>query len=250
MNAELPAQSFMDHLRELRKRMMVSVAAVFAGSVVCFIYYKQIFEFLEYPARNITFITVNVMERSVSIMLTAVVGGIILAMPVLVYEAIMFVAPALTRREKKLLLIVIPWVSFMFLGGCAFGFFVLAPWTMKFLAGFGNSVSEYFPRIYSYISFLSKLVLGIGLIFEMPVISAFLARIRVLKAKWLIKGRPVAIVLAFIIGAILTPPDPVSQIILAVPLLLLYELSIFLAKRFYPKGEPETEEVEAEGGAS
>jgi sec-independent protein translocase protein TatC len=245
MSTDTPKLSFMDHLRELRSRLMVSVTAVFIGSVVCFIFYKQIFKILEYPARNITFTTVDMMERASSIMIVAIAGGVVLAMPVLVYELIMFVAPALTPREKKWVFLIIPWIFVMFLGGCAFGFFVLAPWTMNFLNNFGSSVAEYFPRIGNYIGFLSKLVLGTGGLFEMPVIATFLARIRVLKPQWLVKWRPIAIVLAFIVGAVLTPPDPVSQVILAVPLIILYEMSIFLAKRVYPKpAEPETDVVE------
>ena len=247
MSSDTPKLSFMDHLRELRSRMVGSIAAVFVGSVVCFVFYKQIFEILKYPARNITFTTIDMMERASSIMIVAIVGGIILAMPVLLYEGIRFVAPALTRREKKWLYLVIPWIFAMFLGGVAFGFLVLAPWTMNFLNNFGSSVAEYFPRIGNYIGFLAKLVLGTGLLFEMPVLATFLARIRVLKPQWLVKFRPVAVVLAFIIGAVLTPPDPVSQVILAVPLILLYEMSIILAKRVYPKpAGDEPVEVEAE----
>ena len=246
MRSDAPRLSFMDHLRELRNRLMVAIIAVFVGSVVSFIYYKQIFNILEYPARNITFTTVDMMERASAIMTVAIVGGIVLAMPVLLYEGIMFVAPALTRREKKWVFLIIPWIFVMFLGGCAFSFFVLAPWTMNFLNNFGNSVAEYFPRIGNYIGFLSKLVLGIGLLFEMPVLATFLARIRVLKPQWLVKGRPIAVVLAFIVGAVLTPPDPVSQAILALPLILLYEMSIFLAKRAYPKPTEEEEDDDDE----
>ncbi len=245
MSSDTPKLSFMDHIRELRSRLIVSIAAIFVGSVVCFIFYKPIFNLLEYPARQIAFTSIDMMERASSIMLVSIVGGIILAMPVLLYELIMFVAPALTPREKRWVFLIIPWIFLMFLGGVAFGFLVLAPWTMRFLATFGSSVAEFFPRIGNYIGFLSKLVLGTGLLFEMPVIATFLARIRVLKPQWLVKWRPIAVVLAFIIGAVLTPPDPVSQAILAVPLLILYEMSIFLAKRVYPKPDVEIE-AEAE----
>jgi sec-independent protein translocase protein TatC len=246
MSSDTPKLSFMDHLRELRRRLMVSATAVFAGSVVCFIFYNRIFELLKWPAKNISFTSIDMMERASSIMTVAVVGGVILAMPVLLYEAIMFVAPALTSREKKWVYLIIPWIFLMFLGGVAFGFLVLAPWTMNFLSTFGSSVADYFPRISNYVGFLSKLVLMTGLLFEMPVVATFLARIRVLKPQWLTRWRPIAVVLAFVIGAILTPPDPVSQVILAVPLLILYEMSIFLAKRAYPKPAAEAE-VEAEG---
>jgi sec-independent protein translocase protein TatC len=154
-------------------------------------------------------------------------------MPFLVYQGIMFVSPALTRQEKKWVLIIIPWIFLMFLAGVAFGYFMLAPWTIWFLYNFGSSIAEMFPRISNYISFLSKLLLLTGLVFEMPVISTFLARIGVLKPEWLSSKRGIAIIVSFIVAAVITPPDPITQCLLAVPLILLFEMSILLAKLVY-----------------
>jgi sec-independent protein translocase protein TatC len=246
MSSEPPKLSFMDHIRELRRRLLISVIAIFIGAVVCFIFYNWIFTLLEYPAQNFNFTSIDMTERASAVMMVTVAGGIILAMPVIVYEVIMFVAPALTPREKRWVLLIVPWIFLMFIGGVVFGFMVLAPWTMKFLYNFGSGVASFFPRISSYVSFLTKLVLMVGFLFEMPVITTFLARIRILKPEWLVRRRPIAVILAFVIGAILTPPDPVTQTILALPLLILYEMSIFLAKRVYPK--PKEEELEVEAG--
>ena len=234
--------TFIGHFRELRRRLMVSVIFIGIGAVVCFIFYDWIFELLKHPARDINFAAIEMTERMSSIMIVSIVGGIILAMPVITYHGIMFIAPALTRQEKKWVFIIIPWIFLMFLGGVTFGFLVLAPWTIWFLSNFGSSVAELFPRISNYISFLTKLLLMTGFIFEMPVVATFLARIGVLKPEWMVSKRPVGIVIAFIAAAVITPPDPITQLLLAIPLILLYELSIFLAKRVYKrKKEPEPE---------
>jgi sec-independent protein translocase protein TatC len=246
MSSDPPKLSFMDHLRELRRRLIISVIAVALGAVVCFIFYEWIFELLKYPAQSFDFTAIDMTERISSIMIVTIAGGIILAMPVILYEIIMFVAPALTKREKKWVFLILPWIFIMFLGGVAFGFLVLAPWTMKFLYNFGSDVATFFPRISNYVGFLTKLVLVTGFLFEMPVVTTFLARIRVLKPEWLVRRRPIAIILAFVVGAALTPPDPVTQGILALPLIILYEMSIFLAKRVYPKPVEAEAEAEAE----
>lgn len=237
--------TFVGHIREMRRRLIVSVIFIGIGAVVCFFFYDWIFELLKHPARDINFAAIEMTERMSSIMIVSIVGGIILAMPVITYEGIMFIAPALTRREKKWVLIIIPWIFLMFLGGIAFGFLVLAPWTIWFLSSFGSDVAELFPRISNYISFLTKLLLMTGFIFEMPVIATFLARIGILKPEWMVSKRPIGIVLAFVAAAVITPPDPITQLLLAIPLIILYELSIFLAKKVYKrKPEPETEEAE------
>ncbi len=227
--------TLLGHFQELRKRLIRSVIAVAIGAVICFIFYDWIFYILKRPAAGITFSAIEMTENISSIMLVCFAGGIILAMPVLVYHGIMFVAPALTRQEKKWIYIIIPWVFLMFLAGVAFGYFMLAPWTIWFLYNFGSNIAEMFPRISNYIGFLTKLLLLTGLVFEMPVIATFLARIGILKPEWLSRKRAIAIILAFVVAAVITPPDPITQCLLAIPLIILYEMSIFLAKLVYPK---------------
>jgi len=239
--------SVLSHFRELRRRLIWSIIAVGIGVVIAFVFHKWLFYILQRPAAGIPFIVVDVTERMSSIMLVSFVGGVILAMPVLVYHGIMFVAPALTRQEKTWVLIIIPWIFFMFLLGVAFGYFLLAPWTIWFLYNFGSGIAEMFPRIGNYVSFLSKLLLLTGIVFEMPVISTFLARIGVLKPEWLSGKRAIAVVAAFIIAAVITPPDPITQLLLAVPLILLYELSILLAKLVYRRKQKAAAEAAAAG---
>jgi sec-independent protein translocase protein TatC len=233
MSSDEPKLTVLGHLGELRRRLIISVIAVAIGAIICFIFYEWIFYILEYPAAGIELIVVEMTERISSIMLVCIVGGIILAMPVLVYQGIMFVAPALTYQEKKWVYIIIPWIFLMFLGGVAFGYFMLAPWTIWFLYGFGSDIAGLFPRLSNYISFITKLLLTTGLVFEMPVVTTFLARIGIVKPQWLSSKRSIAIIISFVAAAIITPPDPITQCLLAIPLIALYELSILLAKLVY-----------------
>jgi sec-independent protein translocase protein TatC len=227
--------TILGHLHELRRRLVKSVIAVAIGVIICFFFYDWIFYILKRPAAGIAFSAIEMTETISSIMLVCFVGGVILAMPVLVYQGIMFVAPALSRQEKKWIYIIIPWVFLMFLCGVAFGYFMLAPWTIWFLYNFGSDVAQMYPRISNYIGFLTKLLLLTGVVFEMPVISTFLARLGLLKPEWLSGKRPIFIILAFIVAAVITPPDPITQLLLAIPLIILYEMSIGLAKWVYPK---------------
>lgn len=221
------------HLQELRRRLIWSAVAVGIGLIICFIFRDWLFYILEYPAAGLDFYYFQMAEPMSIIMMVSFAGGVILAMPVLVYHGIMFVAPALTRREKNIVLLAIPWIFLMFLIGVAFGYFLLAPWTIWFLSSFGAGIAQYYPSISNYASFMAKLLLMTGLVFEMPVISTFLARIGILKPEWLSSKRAFAIIAIFIIAAVITPPDPITQVILAIPLILLYEMSILLAKLVY-----------------
>ena len=243
MSAGEQKYTILGHLREFQKRIFKSAIAVIIGFIICFIFRDWIFYILKLPAGELTFSAIEITENLSSIMLVCFVGGIILAMPVLVYHGIMFVAPALTRQEKKWVYIIIPWIFLMFLAGVAFGFFMLAPWTIWFLFNFGSNIAEMFPRISNYIGFLTKLLLLTGFVFEMPVISTFLARIGLLKPEWLSSKRAIAIIIAFIVAAVITPPDPITQCLLAIPLIILYEMSILLAKLVYPKKAEEAEPI-------
>jgi len=233
--------TLLGHLYELRRRLFRSVIAVAVGVLICFLFREWIFFIIKYPASDIPFSAIEITETMSSIMLVSFVGGIILGMPVIVYQGIMFVSPALTRQEKKWVYIIVPWIFLMFLAGVAFGYFMLAPWTIWFLYNFGSNIAEMTPRISNYIGFITKLLLLTGLVFEMPVISTFLARIGILKPEWLSGKRPIAVIIAFIVAAVITPPDPITQLLLAIPLIILYEMSIWLAKLVYRRKDEAVE---------
>ena len=233
-------QSVLQHLQELRQRLIKSVIAVAIASVIAFFFYEWIFFFLKRPAGDISLVYIEMTEMLGTIMKVCLTAGIILAMPYLVFQGIMFVSPALTSREKKHVYIILPWIALMFLGGVAFGYFVLIPPATRFLTSFGSDIATPEIRVGNYVAVVARLLLAIGFVFEMPVITTFLARLGMLKPKWLSDHRKVAVIFAFILAALITPTfDPINQSLVAVPLIVLYEMSIWLAKLFQKRQPPE-----------
>ena len=225
------------HLLELRHRLIRSVIAVLLTTIISFVFARQIFNILILPIApllaegEVTLIYIEMTEMIGTYMRVSLAGGIILAMPYLVYQLIMFVSPALTRRERRYVYLVLPWVTLMFAVGVAFGYFVLVPPATTFLLTWGSDIATPQIKIGNYISVVTRLLLAIGLVFEMPVVTTFLARIGILTSKWLADKRKPAVIFAFILAAIITPTfDPINQILVAIPLIVLYEMSIWLAK--------------------
>ena len=228
--------SILDHLQELRQRLIKSVIAIAVASVIAFIFYEWIFYILKLPTEGLNLIYIEMTEMLGTIMKVCLIAGIILAMPYLVYHGIMFVSPALTPKEKKYVYFILPWIALMFTGGVVFSYFVLIPPATRFLVSFGSGIASPEIRVGNYISVVARLLLAIGIVFEMPVITTFLARVGVLKPKWLSDHRKTAIIFAFILAAIITPTfDPINQSLVAVPLIILYEMSIWLARLVYKK---------------
>ena len=223
--------TLLGHLRELRHRLLKSVIAVVITTAVSFFFFEHILNFLKVPAGNIELIFIEMTEGLSVYMRVCLVSGIILAMPYLMYHFLMFVTPALTRRERKMVFLILPWVILMFAGGVYFGYQYLIPPATKFLLSFSAEIAEPQIRIGNYVTFVARLLLAIGLAFELPVVTTFLARIGVISSKWLADRRRVMIIFAFILGAIITPTiDPINQSIVAGTLIVLYEISIWLAK--------------------
>ena len=235
--------SVLGHIAELRKRLIRSVIAVVITAGLSFIFYHQIFGILIGPApEDITLQAIEMTEMIGTIMRVCLVSGIILAMPYLTYELIMFVSPALTGKEKKYVYLILPWIALMFAGGVVFAYFILIPRITGFLLTFGSDIGRDIatvtiePRIGNYINVVTRLLLAVGLVFEMPVLTTFLARLGILKPKWLSDRRRTAFIVAFILAAIITPTiDPINQSLVAAPLIVLYELSIWLAKLVHKK---------------
>ena len=225
------------HLAELRKRLIRGLIAVAIASVLAFAFYQQIFDILIGPAPpNLNLQAIEMTEMLGTIMRVCLVSGLILAMPYLTYELIMFVSPALTRREKRYVYLILPWIALMFAAGVLFSYFILIPRMIGFLMTFGSGIASIEPRIGSYINVVTRLLLAVGLVFEMPVLTTFLARLGVLKPKWLADKRKIALILAFILAAMITPTiDPINQTLVALPLVILYEMSIWLARLVYRK---------------
>ena len=226
----------LEHVSEFRHRLVRAVIAVLVTTVISFIFAPQIFEILKSPAGGINLIYIEMTEMIGIYMKVALAGGLMLAMPYLVYQTIMFVSPALTHREKKRVYLILPWIALMFIAGVVFAYFILVPPAVKFLITFGSDIATPQIKIGNYISIVSRLLLAIGFVFEMPVITTFLARLGIITPKWLASKRKMAIIISFVLAAIITPTfDPVNQTLVATPLIVLYEISIWLAKLVHRK---------------
>lgn len=226
--------TFTGHLIELRNRLAWSVIVLVITTIVAFIFTDKILEFLKGPAGDIPLIYTEMTEMLSTYMKVALAGGIVLAMPFFVYQIIMFVSPALTRQEKRYVYIAIPWITLMFVGGVAFGYYILLPPAMKFLLTFGSDIATPQIKIGNYITLVTRLLLAIGLVFETPVVITFLSRLGIVTPQWLAGKRKWAFIGAFILAAVITPTmDPINQTLVAVPLIILYEMSIWLSKLVY-----------------
>jgi len=224
------------HLREMRDRLVKSVIALVIGTVIGFIFGPQIIEILKAPAGNIDLQAIELVENLTVFFKVALATGIIIAMPFLVYQLFAFVSPALTSKEKSYIYRILPFITVMFLAGVAFAYFIALPPALHFLTTFMSNVAEPQIRVSDYINVVTKMLLAVGLVFETPVIIMFLARMGIVSPQWLARRRKLWVVLAFVLAAIITPTiDPINQTIIALPLIILLELSIWLAKLVYKK---------------
>jgi len=235
--------TLLGHFQELRKRLIRSVIAVAVAAAISFVFYEWIFYILILPAQGINLIFIEMTEMIGTIMRVCLASGLILSMPYLTFQGIMFIAPALTHKEKRYVYIILPWIAFMFLAGVVFAYFILIPPATRFLLTFGSDIATPQIKIGNYIAIITRLLIAIGLVFEIPVVTTFLARIGIVKPKWLADKRKIAIIVAFILAAIITPTfDPINQCLVAVPLVILYEMSIWLAKLVYRRKDEVVEE--------
>jgi sec-independent protein translocase protein TatC len=240
---------FTAHLEELRRRLIICAVAVGVGFLISYGFRKQLFDILVAPlaaamASGDTRIYTNLPEAFFTFLKVALISGLMVASPVIIYQFWMFVAPGLYDREKKLLAPIIFLSSLFFIGGSLFCYFIVFPWGFKFFLGFATETIRPLPSMKEYLSFSSKLLLAFGLVFELPLVLTFMARLGLVTVPFLKKNRKYAILLFFAGAAIITPPDVVTQVMMAVPLMLLYEISILGAKLFGKK--PAAVEDEAE----
>jgi sec-independent protein translocase protein TatC len=174
----------------------------------------------------------NLPEAFFTLLKAAFISGIMLASPVLLYQFWMFVAPGLYDREKQLVMPILFLSTLFFLGGALFGYFIVFPFGFDFFLSFANESIRAMPSMKEYLGFSAKLLLAFGLVFEMPLVITFLSRLGIVSIPFLKKSRKYAILLFFVLAAFLTPPDVVSQLFMAFPMMLLYEISIIGARLF------------------
>lgn len=230
---------FTEHLGELRDRLVRSFIAVAIGFVVAYFFKEKLFEILTAPLitamgedGNARMIFTGLPEAFFTYLKVALLTGVILAMPVLFYEFWMFVSPGLYRSEKKYFLPIVFLSVFFFAVGASFGYFVVFPYGFKFFLGFATENIYAMPSMKEYLSFASKMLLAFGFVFELPLVLTFMARMGLVTVPFLKKNRKYALLLFFVGAALITPPDVVTQVMMALPLMLLYEISIIGAKIF------------------
>ena len=221
---------FLDHLEELRWRIIKGLLAIIVGSAVSFGFIDQILEILLKPTTATSYrIALQVLSVQGMFLIKwfiAFISGFVLAMPVVVYQIWKFVTPGLKINEKHYALPVVLFACISFITGVSFGYLVLIPFSLEFFSGMGAGLVENNFSITYYFSFLIWLLLGAGLVFQLPVLSLFLSAIGVLTPPFMRHYRRHAIVTILILSSFITPPDPVSMLMMAVPLVVLYEISI------------------------
>jgi sec-independent protein translocase protein TatC len=231
---EEKTMTILEHLEELRQRLVIMVIALILGTVVSVIIVQWAFEFLLRPAPpGFVPVYTEVTEMFTTYLKVALFSGVILSMPVIVYQVAGYIAPGLTKRERRYLLALVPGVFFAFLCGVSFGYFVVVPFAVRYLLGadFLTNVAQPMIRISNYIEFIVNLLLAIGLSFQLPIVVFFLSKVGIVNTKRLSSWRKYAILAAAVVAAIITPtPDPGTQMLVAVPLYFLYEVGILLSR--------------------
>lgn len=237
---ELPKQAIeeeqqkftiLEHLEEMRQRLTKTVIGVAITTIVSFIFTRQLLLILKQPAGDITFITTGPTEGFSTYFKVAFYSGLALATPVILYQAVMFLTPGLTKHERRYVRYLLPGALFCFVLGVVFAYYVALPPALRFLIPFIQEIATPQIKIGEYISFVMTLIFGIGAVFETPIVIFFLAKLHIVNYKMLSKNRKYALLGAFVVAAIITPtPDPVTQSLVAIPLLLLYEAGIWLAR--------------------
>jgi sec-independent protein translocase protein TatC len=221
---------FTDHLDELRHRLIVSLVGIGLGFAVSYGFSQQLLLLLQRPMpARLVFIAPT--EAFFVNLKVAFYAGLFLSVPLLLFQVWKFVAPGLYAHERRYSFPFLIVSTILFVIGAIFAYLVILPIALHFLIAQGGELWHPNITLSNYLSFCLRLILAAGLIFEFPVLMYFLAKVGVVTPEFLIKNRKYAVLAAFVISAILTPPDVFSQVLLAVPLFLLFEVSIFVAKR-------------------
>lgn len=260
-------QPLIEHLMELRTRLIWSLAAFFLAFLVCFFFAKQLFNLLVIPYKwavlwaglDLTkseLIYTAPQEFFFTQVKVAMFGALVIAFPIIASQLYKFVAPGLYKNEKAAFLPFLVASPLLFLLGGALVYFFFTPMVMWFFLtmqqapGEGEVAISLMPKVSEYLSLIMTLVMSFGLVFQLPVVTTLLARVGLLTSSWLAEKRKFAIVIAFVVAAVLTPPDPLSQIGLALPTILLYEVSIYAARLVERRRASEPAVAEAQAASA
>ena len=235
---------FMSHLEELRTCLVRSFIAWIIAFVICYFFSGDIFHFISEPVRKVlpegsSMVFISATEPFFTYLKIAALAAVLAALPVILWQIWSFIAPGLYKHEKRYAIPFVLASCICFACGTYFGFTFVFPTIFSFLVNFGVSTGEMnaMLSIGAYLTLASKLLLAFGMVFELPIIIFFLARLGVVDHLWLKRNRKYALLVAFFIGAMLTPPDVLSQTALAIPFIVLYEVGIIVARLFGKKPE-------------
>ena len=237
------------HIADLRKRLAIIAGTIIVMFFACFAFYEPILTWMMIPVEavlppNSQMVAVEIQETFFTALKVAFFTGIIISLPVIFWQLWLFLAPGLYEHEKKLVVPFVFFATLMFLIGASFAYYVVVPFGFDFLINFGSAVVTVLPSIGKYVGFFTKLLIGFGIAFELPVITFFLAKIGLVDDEMLKKFFKYAVVLIFMLSALLTPPDVLTQFLMAGPPIFLYGVSILIAKAFNPAEKPDDDEEE------
>jgi len=245
--SENESMTILEHLVELRQRLVKAVLALVIATSVSLLFTRRFLALLTAPMGDNLPQAIGPTETIVIYFKVALMGGLVLAMPVLVYQLINFIVPGLYPHERRYLYVIVPASSLLFALGVAFAYYVMLPTAIPFLLGFMNDIIRQQWTIQKYMSLVTGLLFWVGVIFETPLVIAFLAYLGIVSPSMLWKNFRYAIVFIAIIAAVATPtPDPINMALLMLPLILLYLLSILLALFVYRRREAVTDTVSHE----
>jgi sec-independent protein translocase protein TatC len=230
-SAEEAVMPLMEHLKELRTRLIRAAIAMMITTIASFAFAKEVFIILLRPLGNASVQALRPTESLGNYMKVALLCGVILAMPVIAYQTGRFLAPGLTKKEKRYLFLLVPGATLCFVTGVAFAYFIMLPAAIPFLQGFLSDIIKQDWAIGEYLSFVTSLLFWLGVSFELPLFVYFLAKLGLIDAKTLTKYRKYAIVVIAILAAVITPTvDPLNMMLVMGPLIVLYEIGVLLAK--------------------
>lgn len=221
----------LEHLEELRERLIKSAIALIIAILFSLFFTGRLLKVLISPMGELKPVFLRPTEMIITYLRVAFIAGVALAMPVIVYQLVKFILPALYPHERRYLYWLIPSATFSFLAGLAFAYFVMLPFAVKYLLTFGGDVARAQWTIGEYINFVTNFLFWMGMTFELPLVIYFLSKLGLISPAWLSRNRKYAIVVIAIIAAVITPtPDPFNMSLVMIPLILLYEAGVLISK--------------------